>query len=482
MNNKNDLIGWHRCIYKAKSVLMSKKHEALENIKVCIKKIFKKLGVEETSIFYDYLKYATYSIIIGVCLKLDWIDKFVLVVDSFTSILSKAGESSINHSVMFSTSAAILATIFTMIFGFLLAIMQITDPFTYSKVIKSKETKYLMRLYLGTIVLSLLMLETTFKFPVLVLVLSFFSILSIYPFLHNMSSKLTYEVGATKLKEELYSLIDSNKDLLTIDHRIGSLGEITKEIIKDTRWLDFLGIMHIFDTINSKAAKQKMVEVIETIGIYYSVFLDLLIEKNSTTDATKSMLMLLFAEIDSYINDYSKIISCESLNLQAESLKGAGIKMIQVGFDDRDVNRVVGTLRNIFFSMQKKRDMENEIECLEYKLEPDIVEYIGVLAIELFNHKSGLSSLITVEDVFFAMGTKTCQVDEKIGRSGSLTSVTIVQQLKSIEAKISSYGDFEERFKKFKDSKKYSLYFTGSEFEEYSDKFKSYYYEQKQLL
>lgn len=163
-----------------------------------LEKIYKE---EQKLVFKKYLPYVAFSLFLGIVVKFELFDKTFLFIDSFINILN---ENSYNYSSLFSTSAAILTTILSIIFVLLTVFVQMSDKYTSSDIFQSYETKVLIVLYLGTVILSLMMLETNCCFPTLILTLTFICILSIYPFLQSFSSKFVYEVSLdTSLKKYL---------------------------------------------------------------------------------------------------------------------------------------------------------------------------------------------------------------------------------------------------------------------------------------
>lgn len=428
----------------------------------------------------DFQKYSTYiiiSIFLGIALKtMIWnhevIDDFIFSTDQLLNISSN---SSIDHRLTSSTCAAILSTVFTIIFVLLTVFIQMSGAHTSEDVLQSDETKKLMILYFATIVFSLMMLETTFQFPIIVLTLTFACILSLYPFLCAISSKFQYEVGVGKLSEEIYSLIDANNESLALG-RIGSLAGICKRSIKDNKLKVFMSIMPIFESSIKKAKQKEMADFVTLTGLDYLAFLSYLTNNKLTTNQRRTMFMLLFREINEYIDSCSYILKCDDLDIQTFLLKDEGMNMIKAGFDGKYVNRIFETLVHIFNDVQKKRDMKNEIKYLNHDLEPHIVEYIGELTTELYIRQGELSSLVKSVEAFLAIGAKACQVNEVAGNSGSSTPFFVVTELKKIEDNIGA-NNFE---KLIANPKKYIA--REPELEPYLDKFKEYYHEQKAYI
>lgn len=359
--------------------------------------------------------------------------------------------------------------------------MQMSGEYTSAYIFHNKETKNLMRLYFGTIVLSLMMLETTFQFPILVLTLTFACILSLYPFLYNINNKLVYDVGVKNLTEEISSLINSNNEDLAIS-KIYSLESICKRSIIDNRQRVFSNILINLEINTQKAKNKKMTRVIQIVGICYLNILDSLIAKNSTktkenpiTNDTE-MIMLLLGNIRQYAENYSEMIQCISLNYgQTFGLKEAGIKMIKSGFKDTAVNQIVEILFCTFKSLQKKRKMDNcENENLIENFENDIMKYIGELIEESRQVTFKLSFEILMI-AFFEIGAKVLQAKDKSERPNSTILKTIIEQLRNIE-NIIGINQFENLYISFKKDT-----FTEPTLEKYLNDFKNAYDETKKI-
>jgi hypothetical protein len=407
-------------------------------------------------------------------------------VQLINQLLNISSNNPIDHSLVFSTSAAILSTVFTIVFVLLTVLVQMSGGHMSSEIFESSETKKIIILYFVSIVFSLMMLETTIQFPILVLILTFACIFSLYPFLRNISNKFQYK-GLEKLSEEISLLIDANKESLAY-RKMESLADIGIRSIDNNRLKDFHFILSILETHTKKAKQQQMIKVVEIAGDDYSSILYNSIKENSKKDNKSEMITSLISQIDSYIKDYSDTISFESLCWKTECLNDIGKKMIRVDFDDKYVSKIVQILFATYFMAQKNRSVyydkkehdfnaRYEIGVLEYKLEPKIVEYIGTLATESHEHKLEFT-LTTSMEALFAIGVKACQINEKIGSSDSFTSDLIVKKLNSIEDVIGS-DDFEKRFKKSKNPNKCGILFDPVEFEDYSNMFERYYKSKK---
>jgi hypothetical protein len=214
--------------------------------------------------------------------------------------------------------------------------------------------------------------------------------------------------------------------------------------------------------------------VIETIVDYYLSFLDLFPENKSVTNDRRRMINFLFRTIESYLDNYLEIISYGSLEMISFRLKGTGLKMITIGFDDKHVNRIIETLHYTFRSIQKKRNMDDdEIEERIEKSERDLVQYIGELAIEASQNKLKLT-FTTCGIVLIRIGAEVIWGTEKLNSNTSIL-FAVVKQLKEIE-KISEVGYFEELFIQ---AKNYN--FIESNFGKYVNEFKKEYQLRKSI-
>lgn len=171
-------------------------------------------------------------------------------------------------SAIFSTTATILTTIFTIIFVLLTVFIQMSDVITTADIFQSKEINSLMLLYFFTIILSLVMLVTTIKFPIFVLTMTFICILLLYPFLHNLKYNLIYKIGMPKSIEETSLLINSKNEFL-LSGKVHSFYEIGYRTIKDDKLEYFSKIMSICENIAETAEKQGMANIVREIGTEY---------------------------------------------------------------------------------------------------------------------------------------------------------------------------------------------------------------------
>lgn len=455
----------------------------IHDIASAIKKLYSR---RIQPLFYLYKTYFVISVFLGVVLEFKlsdgMSDKSVQLINHSVQLINYSVNTSssnpIDHSLVFSTSAAILSTVFTIIFVLLTVFIQMSGEYTSADILYNTETSLLLRLYFGTIVLSLMMLETTFQFPILVLTLTFACILSLYPFLYNLSNKLMYGVGVKELSEKISSLINSNEEDLAIN-KIYLLTNICKRSVTDNRQQMFQNILYNLYKNSLKAKDKKMENAIIVFGVGYLDILNSLIAENPTASreniTTNDDTLRLLDYIKLYAENYSEMIPCIYLNYQqALALKEAGIKMINSGFEDNTVNQIVEILFCTFKSLQKKRELDNcEAENSIEKVEIDIVQYIGVLMVELHQVNFKLSFNTSMIKLF-EIGAKVLQARDiaEPSNSSKLLNV-IVKQLYEIEH-ITSTVEFDNRYKNLR-----QYIVTEPELEKHWDSFKEYYDKQK---
>jgi hypothetical protein len=116
---------------------------------------------------------------------------------------------------------------------------------------------------------------------------------------------------------------------------------------------------------------------------------------------------------------------------------------------------------------------------LKTDLEPNIIEYIGILAKELFDRKSSLSAIDTSVKALWGIGAKSCQINEIYGKKSTVASLNVAEQLKKIENLI-GFKQIEKNFKDFEESLKARP--NERELEIYLTKYKLYYNKVKDFL
>jgi hypothetical protein len=232
-------------------------NRTLQQIKGKVIKRQKRAFERLQPVYHEYSTYIGISLFIGIVLKVIDLNhqSFGNLVSSINHFLIISSVLQIDHSSIISLSATILPTVFTIIFALLMFFTQTSYEYTIIDIFEEDSTRFLIVLYLATIVLSLMMLLTTFQYPIFLLTLTLACIFSLYPFLRNISNKLVYEVGVEKLSIEIPSLIDSNNEFLAV-RKIRSLVFINAKSIKSNRKGDFYNIMSIFEA-NAQKAKQR---------------------------------------------------------------------------------------------------------------------------------------------------------------------------------------------------------------------------------
>jgi hypothetical protein len=435
----------------------------LENIQERITR--KTRGTKKERFLYLYLGCILISIFLGLVFKYKY-NGFMSKPSLDSVFISNI--SSVNYSSFFSTSASILSTIVAIIFSLLIFFTQISYQYTSIEIFWNKETLILLISYFSTIALSLVMLETTYQFPVLVLIMTFTCLLLLFPFSMLLIDKLVYEIGVDKLNAEISSLLDSNNESLALG-KTASLVTICKRSIKNNRQKDFSKIMMIFMENVNKAKQKKMVDFIEITGLDYLDIVQYLINSKLTTNYKNKMIKNVLNQINEYIKSCFDILKCDDIDLQTNLLKDCGINMIKAKFNEKSINKIIKILVNIFNNVQKKRCMCSEIERLNNELEHDIIEYIGELATELYNCKYEISSLAESVKSLFVIGTKALQIDEVVGGSGSRAPYLVVQELKEIKDNIGA-----DTFLKLVGESSVYIINNKPKLEPYLDKFKEY--------
>lgn len=425
--------------------------------------VLKKIYNEEKKLVLNkYLPYVVISLILGLVLKFKLFDKTFLFIDSFINILN---ENPHDHSSLFSASAAILTTVLSIIFVLLTVFVQMSDKYTSSDIFQSYETKALMVLYLGTVILSLMMLETDCCFPTLILTLTFICILSIYPFLQNFSSKFVYEVSLDTLLKKISGLIDSGDEKSTVKELM-RLEEVSKRIIKEDRLKYFFDVISFY--ANIREAKQKnMSDVIEGFGNQYINLLFFLVNTKPLTDSKERMFKLLIRQIQEYMSSYSGMIKCERLELKMYLLKETGKDAINSDFDNKSIEGVVNTLH---YSLTYIHERQN-VDYYKGTLEKSLVEYIGELAKELFDKRKISPFTISLLSLW-EVGVELYKENEKSPQDSSLL-FTVIKHIYEIE-QLTGDSIFEEKieFFRLRFSDKSDIHEISSRFKKYYDKIK----------
>lgn len=443
-----------------------------EGIRDRVSRIKKLYYARVQSVFRLYKTYIAISILLGIALELKLFDKLSdKPVQLISQFVNTSNGSPIDYSLVFSTSATILATIFTIIFVLLTVFIQISDVYTSAKIFYSNEAKNLMRLYFVTIVLSLMMLVTTYQFPILVLTLTFACILSLYPFLHNISNKLVYDVGLRNLSKKISLQITSNDEVSTINEII-SLRDICVSAIEEEQLLYFNYVMSVFSTNIYMVKRQKMIEAVKEFGDQYLYILSFLVNENPITNNRKKMTELLLREVRKYMSNCTELIKCDSLDDQMFLLKPIGIDMIKASFDDKSVKVVINILWSNFYNIQSNKNIDIIEELKREDLKDTLVKYLGEMAKESFNYNRENPFTFSVA-LLWKIGAELFQAEKEFNRPISPTLLsTIVEQLNEIEKLIEA--DLFQ--KKFEESK---IQPFNEQNKTYLDEFKELYDERK---
>jgi hypothetical protein len=273
----------------------------------------KLIQIKKEKVIFQYLIFIGISILLGLFLKYEY-DRFISLIEPSLDSLHILGMSSINNSNLFITSVTMLSTVVTLIFAILIFFTQVSYEYTLTDIFMKKETLILIISYFVTIILSLIMLETTFQFPILVLTMTIGCILLLFPFLYFLNRMLVFEIGVTRLNIDIMALIESrNRSQILI--KLNSLKNISELCIKKDRLDYFSNILFHYTEFLENAQKKKMENAIDIIGFNYIEILLYSIKKSKTKNR-KIIVMSLFRQINTYITKYSEIIKCTNLELQ----------------------------------------------------------------------------------------------------------------------------------------------------------------------
>lgn len=379
------------------------------------------------------------SIFLGLGFKYGY-DSFISVIKPSLDTLHISSVSQVDNSYLFSTSAAILSTIFTIIFVLLTVFIQLSGSNVSSvDILKSKETKYLIVLYFSTIILSLMMLETTFQFPILVLTLTFACIFIIYYFLLYIGNEIMYEVMPGKLYTEISSNILFNNEPPACIGAM-SLSKICEASIKDNRFGDFLTILGIYKRIAEMANENRMMEVIHIIGADYSILFETLLKEKPTKSNRNGMLRILGVRINVHVSKYSDISNSNLSNsLFVWGPLNTITAKIKDGVKEDNLNSQVIILCYRSFKELNKGDVyDNEMD-------ESIIESLGELAKESYKHKLDRSLAKSI-GVLFTIGVKAYKRDTQ----PEYLIALVINALKEIKEYI-GLECFEKIYSNFKD-------------------------------
>lgn len=407
-------------------------------LKNSLKNRFKYLGLNLQTVLQNvpdvllknYMHCAFISIILGFFLKLNILQKIVLFVNSFIDLSSTSSD---NFSTFLSTSSTILITIFTIIFVLLTLLIQLSNRSYSFDLFLDTGAKSLMGTYLLTIILTLLMLNSNYRFPVLILILTVFCILSLYPFLKNINSKLNC-IGLEKLGEDLSVQIDSQNQASSIPI-IKSIGDLGIRILKDGSLDDFWAILNNFKSSLYVAKNEKMDQVVTEIGSQYIKLIHNIVNEFASDDLRiKKMRGLLLREIYSYMRNYSEIVECRTLSFDIMLLQDTGLKMIKSDYHKSNVKILESSIYHSFYSIHNKKikeflgskEINNDINLFEN----DVIEYLGELAKESFEKNKFDSSY---EAIIFLWNIGSLLYKEKKESTYEVSLSSIIKQLHELQ-------------------------------------------------
>lgn len=417
----------------------SKKLMELNTNNAFLKYFFKKLTeLLNNNVFIKYLTYASISLFLGILIKFKVCDEIFILINSFIYTLTNVlglneyililNES--NYSSLFSTSAAILSTLFTLVFVLSTLYVQMLNKFTSLNIFSTKETKFLMGTYFGTIILSLIMLETNYQCPTLILIMTVFCVLSIYPFMQSVNSKLMYS-GIKKLLIEIKISINTNEEPRAISI-LDELKELHKSITNVIHIGSFIKAMIYCDNICMIAKDHQMKEVVSRIGYHYFDIMSILMGNNLELKQINERTKFVLSSIENYTRNYSEIIDYVDLYGQVVFLSTNGTNLIKNNVKDSSIKIVADCLYNNFSIMQKKRVVGEVIEKNINDLEMSIIEYIGELARESLDKKLNLTVNTAIMFLWKIGAEITWGTYKKECRSSPIL-FTVVDQLKKIE-------------------------------------------------
>jgi len=419
--------------------------------------------VKKNRFFSECIYYIKISIVLGIFFKYVY-TPVISFIWPVLGILHISTVSSGDHSYLFSTCATIVSTVFTIIFVLLTVFVQVAGPNGSTDILWSKETKSLIRLYFSTIVLSLMMLEATFQFPIIILTLTLACIFILYPFLrYYVGNKLMYDVEPVKLNAEIYTNMSSNNEHPALTG-IMSLSRICENSIKDDRRDVFDLILGIYEGITKKANENEMVEIINLVGNRYSQFLDLLIKDKPTKSNRKYMMHMLEVKINSYVSKYSNVVDSEAFyTLLVWGPLNTLTEKIKAGFNDDYLNeRIITQCYKSYSKLQEGRIDDDDT----YNW---IIESLGELAKESYNYELD-RSLVKSIGALFTIGVKAYKRDDEPDHPILL----VVGTLNEIKEYISPEY-FEKIYNDFNDVSHISRAFGEKELEPFFDEFKKFY-------
>ncbi len=286
--------------------------------------------------------------------------------------------------LVFSSISTGLAAIFALVFAIITISVQMTKRYSAMDLFFTHSTVILMLIFSVTIILPLLMIEIGFYSPKLINSLFIFCILSLIPFLKNISSKLKFEVGLQNLKEEICEAIDLNHDASAANkikelsslgletlrenkiHRLNTVIQSLHDIILIT--IQEMEDIDIFnETHNTSSKSFELIKTYDTIG---EELINLI--SSATEKRDKKMLKDMLNEYGSYVvhnkNSYGII-------RQQKLLKSVAIKFIKYKLDDELIKEIEILFYNILegdsqFGFVREYSIQYTRELCEECLKP----------------------------------------------------------------------------------------------------------------
>ncbi len=261
--------------------------------------------------------------------------------------------------LVFSSISTGLAAIFALVFAIITISVQMTKRYSAMDLFFTLSTVILMLIFSVTIILPLLMIQIGFYFPKIIISLFTFCILSLIPFLKNISSKLKFEVGLQNLKEEICEAIDLNHDASAankikelsslgiaslkenkIDRLktvIQSLDDIISITVQEMEDIDIFNETHPITSKSFELKKTYDAIGLELINLIYSS------SEKRDRDILKDMLQVYGSYVVHHDSSYG-------ITIQQKLLKNLGIKFIKYKFNDEFIEEIEKFLFDIIES------------------------------------------------------------------------------------------------------------------------------------
>lgn len=307
------------------------------------------------NISINYIHMGVISITIGAILK----------YGNFTILpLAKHTLETSSYVTLFSTISTILASIFALIFVVLTISIQLSNKYTSFNLFLNRETKFLVGVYFFTIISSLFMILCGYYFPIFALTLTVFCILSLYPFLHNINSRILYEIGIKNLGEEISEFIDSERQA-SASHRIEEIGSLGEIALRNNNFQSIDKIVGILSKNSDIAGEKKLFRVVEEIGTQY-----IRIISQCSIITKEEIIDRLLSEITMYMEIYPSHIKKRILRNQYCEIKNLGVRFIQDNFKEQ---YILSIEKILFYGLESKHDEE-------WDSDENGINYLGDLA------------------------------------------------------------------------------------------------------